>query len=70
MRYRFFTALIALAMQAALPNSLPADDYYQTWRWGHLGVDHGLSSETILNVVESSDSVLWVETLDGVSWFE
>ena len=61
---------LILAVLLTAPLAIGADDYYQAWRWSHLGTEEGLPTETVLAVEESSDSTLWVGLRSGVAWFD
>ncbi len=52
--------------------SLPAqiDGLHDVWRWTTFTVEHGLPSNRVLALLETSNNVPWVSTARGLAWFD
>lgn len=43
---------------------------HDEWRWAHFGIQSGLSSPQILNVLDLPSGTSWVHTREGVAWYD
>ena len=41
----------------------------ERWRWTHFTIEDGLPSNAVFNVIETRDSTPWVNTREGLAWF-
>ena len=47
-----------------------SDPLNEAWRWAHYGVEAGLPSEQVYDLVETSDGLVWANTLKGLAWYD
>jgi hypothetical protein len=55
-----------------LTRSLPAEGerFDEAWRWAQFTTESGLPSNRIIDLIETSDSTVWVLTTGGLAWFD
>jgi len=46
------------------------DPLYEDWRWVHFTTASGLPSNTIINIVETTEGVVWAHTAAGLAWYD
>ncbi len=44
--------------------------YDEPWRWVHFTRETGLPSNIVLDITETTDSVIWVSTANGLAWYD
>ncbi|MBI3195305.1 MAG: hypothetical protein HYZ34_12695, partial [Ignavibacteriae bacterium] len=44
--------------------------FSEDWRWSHFTTESGLPSNNILQIIETDDSTIWVNTTEGFAWFD
>lgn len=64
------TCLIICTFVAAPCAAAQDAKAYEPWRWTHYGLESGLPSESVKQVVEAADGEPWVCTEDGFAYFD
>ncbi|MBI5215079.1 MAG: PAS domain S-box protein [Ignavibacteriae bacterium] len=44
--------------------------FTEDWRWSHFTTKSGLPSNNVLQIFETEDSTIWVNTTEGIAWFD
>ncbi len=63
---KYVVFFILLGVRLLGQESLFSED----WRWSHFTTESGLPSDNILQIVETEDSTIWVNTTEGIAWFD
>lgn len=65
-----FWCLAILVSLAVCAGQARRQEYTEQWRWAHFTTESGLPSNTISDVVETTDGVPWAATSGGLFWYD